>query len=298
MSKTEIVNNEALTLRVNNAPVEAVSDVANAVEEAFDAVAEVPLEAVTVFRSNPAVILGVAVVAAGVGGFFAYKFAKRRLAKQFDAKLAEELEKTERFYAVRNKEGVFETPEGAVEALHPGARPVAPVTEMKPRQHTAVPYHTMSGGGDRDDATEHPSVAQRIIERNVFDTVQTNPQGWDINAEIVAREAAPDEPYVISTDEWAKNEGQYEQVQLTYFQGSGDLVDNGGVEINNEEQVIGVDNLTRFGHGSGDNNIVYIRNERLGMDFEIIRTEGTMESAAAGELRHSREPRRRRSRED
>lgn len=294
MPKTEIVNNEALTVRVNSAPVEAVSDVVNAAEDVFDAAMEMPIEAVTVFRSNPAVIFGVAVVAAGVGGFFAYKFAKRRLAKQFDEKLAEELEKTERFYAVRNKEGVFETPEGAVEALHPGVRPV---TEMQPRQHTAVPYHTMSAG-DRDDAAEHPSVAQRIVERNVFDTMKTDPRDWDFGAEIIAREENPNEPYVISTDEWAKNEPKNEQSQLTYFEGSGELVDNTGVEIRNEEQVVGSDNLTRFGHGSGDSNIVYIRNERLGMDFEIIRTEGSMEAATAGELRHSREPRRRRGRED
>lgn len=296
MPKTEIVNNEALTLRVAEAPIEAAANVADAVEEAFDVLTDIPTEAAAAFRTNPAVLIGVAVVAAGVSGFLAYKFAQRRLVKQFDEKLAVELEKTERYYTLRNKEGVFESPEGTVEALHPGIRPA--VSEgLQPRQHTAVPYHTM---GDRDDADEHPSVAQRIIERNVFDTAKTDPRDWDFNAEVQARLENPNEPYVISTDEYAKNEPVNEQIQLTYFEGSGDLVDNQGVPVGNEEQVVGSDNLTRFGHGSGDSNIVYIRNERLGMDFEIIRTEGSPEEQATGrELRHSRDSsRRRRGRED
>lgn len=289
MPKTEIVNNEALTLRVAEAPIEAVSNVADAVEDAFDVVADIPVEAVNVFRTNPAVVIGVAVVAAGVGGFVAYKFAQRRLAKKYDEKLQEELAATERFYTVRNKEGVFETPTEAVQALHPQARPV---TDMQPRQHTAVPYHRMHG--DQDDADEHPSVAQRIIERNVFDTARTDPRDWDLNAEIAIREENPNDPYVISTDEWAKNEPTHEQVQLTYFADSDDLVDDKSVPVRNVEQVVGDDNLTRFGHGSGDNNIVYIRNERLGMDMEIIRTPASFSEEALGgrELRHSHQPRR------
>lgn len=288
MPKTEIVNNEALTLRVAEAPIEAVSNVADAVEEVFDVVTDIPVEAVAAFRTNPAVLIGVAVVAAGVGGFVAYKFAKRRLATQYDEKLKEELAATERYYTLRDKDGVFETPTDAVQALHPDARPVV---DPRPRQHTAVPYHTMA---DRDDASEHPSVAQRIIERNVFDTAATDPRDWDLAAEIVAREENPNEPYVISTDEWAKNEPAHEQVQLTYFAESDDLVDDQSVPVRNEQQVVGEDNLTRFGHGSGDRNIVYVRNERLGMDMEIIRTDGSFSDEATGgrELRHSHQPRR------
>jgi hypothetical protein len=63
--------------------------------------------------------------------------------------------------------------------------------------------------------------------------------------------------------------------------------------------LVGDDNL-RFGYGSNDSNMVYVRNPRIEMDMEIVRSQGTYTKEVLGfddeaELKHS--GRRRRFRE-
>jgi hypothetical protein len=55
-----------------------------------------------------------------------------------------------------------------------------------------------------------------------------------------------------------------------------------------------------FGHGSGDPNVVYIRNEKLQAEYEVLRDPGSYEIEVLGghveremqevDLKHSRQP--------
>lgn len=58
-----------------------------------------------------------------------------------------------------------------------------------------------------------------------------------------------------------------------------------GDTILNETEEIGVDNL-KFGCGSEDKNIVYIRNDSLEKEYEVARSSGTYAEEVAG-LKHS-----------
>ena len=144
------------------------------------------------------------------------------------------------------------------------------------------------------DLTSDPRTAVKAANPNVDETVSHNifvdgapvdvdPSDFDYEAEIATRSETA--PYIISKDEWAQNEKEYDQVELTYFAGDDTLADEKAI-IPDSDEAVGDLNLHRFGHGSGDNNILYVRNDRLENDFVIVKSEGEYAKEVLG-LRHS-----------
>jgi hypothetical protein len=80
-------------------------------------------------------------------------------------------------------------------------------------------------------------------------------------------------PYVITLDQFAVTD--YDQVTLTYHVPDDMLVKLDGNEFQgNLNSIVGRKNLDKFGENSGDANCVYIRNEPLEIDIELIRDVG------------------------
>lgn len=107
---------------------------------------------------------------------------------------------------------------------------------------------------------------------------------WDQEAEEAER--TRDKPYIISADEYFAGEEGYQQATLTYFEEDDVLGDTHDTHISNIEEIVGSDNL-RFGHGSGEENIVYIRNDRLDMDYEVVLEKGSFAETVHGIIEHS-----------
>lgn len=78
-----------------------------------------------------------------------------------------------------------------------------------------------------------------------------------------------DKPYVIHPTEFGENE-DYGTETLTYFADSV-LADDMDHRIEDVEAMVGVESLTHFGEYEEDS--VHVRNDRLKMDFEILRSE-------------------------
>lgn len=74
-----------------------------------------------------------------------------------------------------------------------------------------------------------------------------------------------DRPYVIDSQEYM--ESTYEAKTLLYFTDK-TLADEDYNVIHDVENEVGYDNLTKF--GEYDSDCVYVRNERLGIDYEIL----------------------------
>ena len=74
-------------------------------------------------------------------------------------------------------------------------------------------------------------------------------------------------PYVISPDEFAERDG-YATVSLTYY-ADGVLTDESDNIVKDVDSVIGTDSLDHFGEYEDDS--VFVRNEDLKLDFEILR---------------------------
>jgi hypothetical protein len=97
-----------------------------------------------------------------------------------------------------------------------------------------------------------------------------------------------DYPYVIPYETvFHELDDGYEDVTLTWYEEDGVLIDSRDEAIPDVEGIVGEANLQKFGHGSRDPNIVYIRNEELQTDFEIVRDSGSYVEKVLGVIKHS-----------
>jgi len=119
---------------------------------------------------------------------------------------------------------------------------------------------------------------------------------WNLEEEMERRDS--ERPYVIEHEEFVQSENDVRT--LTFFEGDGILADEQDEHIPDTDAIVGDENLIRFGHGSYDPNIVYIRNERIGVDFEVNRVEGKYAEVILGFIQHEdkRTPRKMRRERD
>jgi hypothetical protein len=142
-----------------------------------------------------------------------------------------------------------------------------------------------------------PPVADLKIEDIGATLSAITDDSWNYEEEQENR--TPDAPYVIHRDEFFNRETGYHQNTLQWYVGDKILCDENDVPIYAPEKVVG---QLRFGHGSGDPNVVYVRNEKLSAEYEIVRNEGLYqievlgieveEQADADDLKHSQTIRR------
>lgn len=116
---------------------------------------------------------------------------------------------------------------------------------------------------------EEYSVDTEDDEPQVINVFAGEEDNWDQNEEEKSRN--PEQPYVLHKDEFWREELGYTQTTLTYYEGDNMLVDQEDVPVYNFESIIGP---LRFGHGSQDRNVFYVRNNRLRAEYEIIKDRG------------------------
>src|SRR5204863_6477978 len=104
------------------------------------------------------------------------------------------------------------------------------------------------------------------VREQLFENVADH---WDYEREVKSR--TDQAPYIIHKDEFYNNEENYAQVTLTYFAGDDMREDQDEKPVYNYGVVTGP---LEFGHGSGDQNVVHVRNHQLKAEFEIIRDSG------------------------
>lgn len=75
-------------------------------------------------------------------------------------------------------------------------------------------------------------------------------------------------PYVIAPYDFGELDG-YSQIELTYYEGDDTLEDDEYNIINDRDELIGPQALTTFGEYEDD--AVFVRNERLKADFQILK---------------------------
>ena len=137
---------------------------------------------------------------------------------------------------------------------------------------------------------EEPPAPKMV---NVF---SSNEVEWDYDAEVAAR--VPGRPYVIHQDEFYGDElGWDNQSTLTWYATDSVLVGEQDEVIYNPDEVIGP---MRFGHGSANPNVFYVRNEHLHSEYEVLYDPGSYEVIVLGvqiesamerdDLKHSRQP--------
>ena len=152
------------------------------------------------------------------------------------------------------------------------------------------------------DEGDHTFYKEREVEEeeggeesmiNVFTSEDTD---WDYELEVFNRDE--DKPYIIHRDEFFADElGWDSQSTLTYYAGDGVLVDGVDEPLMNPGFIVGE---LKFGHGSGDPNVCYVRNHKLRAEYEVLQDPGSYEIEVLGghvesqmerqDFRHARSP--------
>ena len=99
------------------------------------------------------------------------------------------------------------------------------------------------------------------------------------NTEEKKDEPMPNEPYVISPDDYGENDN-YTQISLVYYAGDGVLADDEDEVVEDIEDTVGEDFAEHFGEYEDDS--VFIRNDRLRCDYEILRDNRSFSDVAEG----------------
>lgn len=263
------------------------------------------VQALTVIGVSMAVGAGL-----GVCGYFVLKRKlEAKLRKEYDDQFDAEVAEMREHYARLNKSGPFSEPETAVEQLltknaatalrNYGNRTVEvsgdPVVADIRAGEVTDPELT-----DDPDFEERPEVDVTALRermrrgpvtveergQNIF--VDGNPltgeDEWDQEEVERAREAG--EPHVITHDEFMENPDDWATNSLTYFNGDDILADDQDVPVEDIEELVGSENLSKFGQGSRDRNVVYVRNPKTEVLFEITFHSGEYSKEVAG-FKHS-----------
>lgn len=222
-----------------------------------------------------AAIGAASIVSATIGATVGFFIAKKRLKKQHSEEMSAEIAKAKEFYFGKSKP--FRTPAEAVDALIPVAEAAEALLAYQ-GQEVKVEY----ADGTTETIISLPDggvIGADLQDHNIFedDNPEENPDDWEIL--VSGRSTAT--VYILTKEEFLQAEAGYAQVTLTYYEGDEVLADERDQPIEDLFVTIGENNL-RFGYRSDDKNIVYLRNERLGLDFEIVKSEGTYREEVLG----------------
>lgn len=259
-----------------------------------------------------------------VGGAVGYIVANRRARKAF-LHLVEESEQWS--YNQRMNDYVRYDAEQAEALLdahlaHPGI-----VLEPEEKLHditqvgARIPYYKVIPN-DAERFIENTDDPRQIVEGKVMGlTLHPGPNDWGGTVELVDKNVFDEAtPYDVSDDDWvwedelnmrsdktiyvitreefdADNMG-YRQSTVNWYEGDRMLSDELGEAIYNWTSHIGSE--LPFGHGSGDENVLLIRNENLHWEYCVTKNPGRFDQDVQGhaieleyeedDLKHSRQP--------
>lgn len=243
-------------------------EIAEATEEVAD----------LVVSSRRALTVGI-VAGALIGGSLAWYIANRRLNSKYEAVAEEEIAMMREHFKDKEK-ARYQAFEKNKEALLAAEREKVAVKQIVEEEE----YAAKAEPGAPNTGVMSESETRNIFEDRAPTPPFKNPADtWDYEVEL--RNRAKGKPYVIHEDE--QHEKSYNEVTFTYYEGDDVLCEGDERIIENRYEVIG-DNLDKFGHGSSDPMIVYIRNDEIAADIEVVRSTGSYAEEVHG-LKHADE---------
>lgn len=200
-------------------------------------------------------------LATGVAG--GYKWASRKLGAEFDQRLEEETAKYKTFYTNVDNKKKYATPQDAVvDLIAKDPQAAAALTNYQGGEKVA--YHNIENKEDEEEPLIDIPVVE-VVEKNIFN-VQVD----------------PDKPYIISQEMFMEGEKDYSQTSLTWYEQDNIVSDERDDVLDDAELAIGEDFKVSFGTASSDENVVHVRNDKLGIDFEISKNASSFGEEVLG----------------
>lgn len=208
-----------------------------------------------------------------VGGVTAWLVTDRRLAKKYERVAETEIDDMREHFRARL-------------IARDEKPPLSSLGRLVEEENYASKSEDPSTPGELNTQVERTPEQQNVFDR--INTEKDASDGWDYDIEKAAR--TREVPYVIHYDE--RGETNYEEVTLTYYTADDVLCDDKDKVVDDQDRVVGLQNLDKFGHGSNDAEIVYVRNEYLSLDIEVVRSPNSYAEEVHG-FTHEDPPRRR-----
>lgn len=187
-----------------------------------------------------------------VGGVTGFIVAQKMLKTTLDAELEEQIKDVKEHYKLLRKEEEYSTPMILAEKYD---------DVLEGLEYLA--HEEKTDEEDDDDIQEIEEESEAIPVGNLF-------------------ERNKNEPYVIPVAEFMNDSNSFDKITITYFEEDDVLCDEREEVIPNVEGTVGNDALTKFGYMSDDEKIVYVRNERLKTDFEVLKEEKSYAEVVLG----------------
>ena len=114
------------------------------------------------------------------------------------------------------------------------------------------------------------TTIKNMYEDTIQETTSKHYRGMLDDLDYTNDELEP-KPYVISPEEVGNTDEDYDLISLNYYE-DGVLADDWDEPIEDIDKVVGKDSLTHFGEYEDDS--VYVRNDRLKCEYEILMRVG------------------------
>lgn len=278
----------------------ATEIVAEVADEVADQATQVAVASRGMSSRDLGLVFGGIVVGAGLGTTLGFIFSRRMLETKYNQLAEEEIEEMRQHYQDKMLayEAVSQKPELEEIIKEQGYRVTPPMAVTPPAAVVEAVEEALRE--DEEEIEDAELVDEEPEVRNIFrEAEKIDPEeledDWDIHRERTRR--SPTKPYVIHRDE-RDERSTYIETTFTYYAEDDVLCNERDEVLDRDErnQLIGEANLNRFGHGSGDPSIVYIRNDHLELDFEVVLSPNSYAEEVHG-LKHSDTGRRRRERQ-
>ena len=201
-------------------------------------------------------------VGSGLGSLVAYRMAK----KSFESELEKEIADVKANYRLLRKED-YETPTEFLEKKRPEILRDEALAAMEVNsiiEHAKLNAE-LAEEASRYNAFEREDIPDKeLLPSDANETLYENLKAMRTD----------DAPFLISVAEYFDDCRENTKLSITYFAGDNIVCYENDEIMLDPETDFGLINLSRFGIASDSEHIVYVRNPRTSVDYEIVRDDG------------------------
>ena len=206
--------------------------------------------------------IGVTAFCGGLG--LGYVIAKEKLKERLIDELEADID-----YVINQMDEEITEPEHYQVVVTPRSDPTT-ITVDEEELDKRESLHSRYGILPYDEIDQEELDYIKTQEENRVNVFAKSSENWVYETELLDR--STEQPYVIHKDEFWSEEFNYDQSTLTYFKVDDILIDDKDTPIYNYANIVG---QLKFGHGSEDQNVFYVRNDALKSEYEILLDQGS-----------------------
>ena len=201
-------------------------------------------------------------VGSGLGSLVAYRMAK----KSFESELEKEIADVKANYRLLRKED-YETPTEFLEKKRPEILRDEALAAM---EINSIIEHAKLNAELAEEASRYNAFEREDIPDKELLPSDANETLYE-NLKAMRTD---DAPFLISVAEYFDDCRENTKLSITYFAGDNIVCYENDEIMLDPETDFGLINLSRFGIASDSEHIVYVRNPRTSVDYEIVRDDG------------------------